>query len=344
VIAGLRSSNIALVDSAHVPARPAKPNVMIYAAGGIAGALVLGILAALFREATDHRVYDIGKTKAALRWGPLIAFVPNHRTLLNRKRLVKQMQRRQEKILSVSNRTVAPSVELVAQLEPHSSFTEAMRSLRTAVENTTLCQSAPRSILITSSVPGEGKTSLSINLAAVHAQGGRRVLLIDSDLRTPTLGKRLGVNDEKGLSSLLQGDVSSPEDVIVRIPLDGRAVLDVMPAGPVPGYPTELLASDEMARLLERCREEYDYVILDSAPLLPVTDSAQLSKLVDFTLIVARHNMTDLRSLERTSELLQAHGVYTAGVVLNGIKVKDAALFRHYGYRQTAYYGGRLSA
>jgi capsular exopolysaccharide synthesis family protein len=233
---------------------------------------------------------------------------------------------------------------LVAQLEPHSGFTEALRSLRTAIEYTTLCSSAPRLILITSSVPGEGKTSLSINLAAVHAQTGRRVLLVDTDLRTPTLGSRLGINESVGLSTLLLRETSSCGSLPARIPLDGRAVLDVIPAGPRPAYPTELLGSGEMARLLEEWSREYDYVFLDSAPLLPIADSSLLSKMVDFTLVVARHNRTDLRSLERTSELLRAQGVHRAGVVLNGIRAGDATLFRHYGYRQTAYYGGRISA
>jgi polysaccharide biosynthesis transport protein len=344
LVAGLRSSNIAPVDAARVPTKPAKPSLMLYAAAGVGGGIVLAIGAALFREATDHRIYDVSAAKAMMG-GSLLAFVPQHNRLGRHERALWRLSRPAPRVAGgAANLTQPCSSFLIAQLEPHSGFTEALRSLRTAIENTTLSSSAPRLILITSSVPGEGKTSLSINLAAVHAQTGRRVLLVDTDLRTPTLGSRLGINESSGLSTLLLRDISCCEHLPARIPLDGHAAFDVIPAGPLPAYPTELLGSDEMARLLEEWSRAYDYIFLDSAPLLPVTDSALLSKMVDFTLVVARHNRTDLRSLQRTSELLRAQGVHRTGVVLNGIRAEDATLFRHYGYRQTAYYGGRISA
>lgn len=344
LVAGLRSSNIAPLDAARVAAKPAKPSLILYAAAGLAGGIILGIISALVREATDHRIYDVSATNAMMP-GALLAFVPQHDRPLLDARDVRRLPRIASKILGGGpDPTPRGSTSLVAQLEPHSAFTEALRSLRTAIEHTTLCPSAPRLILITSSVPGEGKTSLSINLAAVHAQAGRKVLLVDTDLRTPAVGSRLGIDENCGLSSLLQGDISRDKSMPSRVPLDGNASMDIIPAGQIPAYPTELLGSEQMSRLLEKWRREYDYVFLDSAPLLPVTDSAVLSKMVDFTLVVARHNMTDLRSLERTSELLHAQGVLRAGVVLNGIKVNGGALHRHYGYRQTAYYGGRISA
>jgi capsular exopolysaccharide synthesis family protein len=344
VVAGLRSSNIALVDAAHVPAKPAKPNVLMYAAGGIAVGVLLGIITALLRDASDHRIHDIGEARA-LMGGALIGFVPHHSGLVNRSRALRLLTRSTATTTgSAGGLAHDRSAALIAQLEPHSAFSESLRSLRTAIEQTTLCQRPPRVILVTSSVPGEGKTSLSLNLAAIHAQGGRKVLLVDTDLRTPTLGRRLSVNESSGLSSFLLGEDCPDRPTPIRIALDGRAVLDVIPAGPVPAYPTELLASEEMARLLEEWRCEYDYVLLDSAPLLPVTDSALLSKLVDYTVVVARHKMTDLRSMERTSELLQSRGIFRAGVVLNGIQAGSGDLYRHYGYKQPAYYGGRINA
>ena len=344
LVAGLRSGNIAPVDAARVSARPAKPSIVLYAAAGVAGGIVLGIAAALFREATDHRIYDVSAAKKMIGRS-LLAFVPQHNRLCRHERALWRLPRPAPALSgSTLNLAQMRSGFLIAQLEPHSGFTEALRSLRTAIEHTTLCPSAPRLVLITSSVPGEGKTSLSINLAAVHAQAGKRVLLVDTDLRTPTLGSRLGISESSGLSSLLMGETLWSQSRPTRIPLDGCAGLDVVPAGPRPSYPTELLGSAQMACLLENWSCEYDYVFLDSAPLLPVTDSAVLSKMVDFTLVVARHNRTDQRSLERTSELLCAQGVLRAGVVLNGIKAGDATLYRHYGYKHAAYYGGRISA
>jgi succinoglycan biosynthesis transport protein ExoP len=118
----------------------------------------------------------------------------------------------------------------------------------------------------------------------------------------------------------------------------------VLPAGPVPSYPAELLASDAMAELVRMWRREYDYVIIDGAPILPVTDSALLSRYADFTMVVARHNVTDRRSLERTCQILRSQGVRQIGMVLNGVKATGGAQFRYYGYNQLSYSRSDLHA
>ena len=120
--------------------------------------------------------------------------------------------------------------------------------------------------------------------------------------------------------------------------------LHVLPAGPVPAYPAELLASDHMADLVRHWRREYDFVIIDGAPILPVTDSALLSRYSDFTLVVARHNTTDRRSLERTCQILRSQGVRNLGMVLNGVNVAGGAQFRYYGYNQLSYRGSNVHA
>jgi Mrp family chromosome partitioning ATPase len=112
----------------------------------------------------------------------------------------------------------------------------------------------------------------------------------------------------------------------------------------LPDYPAELLASDRMAELVRIWRRDYDYIIIDGAPILPVTDSALLSRDADFTLVVARHNVTDLRSLERTCQILRSQGVRQLGLVLNGVKVSGGAHYRYYGYKQLSYPGSDLHA
>ncbi len=340
LVAGLRSSNITLVDHAHVPSRPAKPNIPVYVAGGIAGGLLLGICAALFREATDNRIYNIDETMA-LGAESLLGFLPHHGGFTRRPRLAGSTKP------SLSLQTSPDGLittDMVAALEPRGAYTEALRSLRTSLMQKVDGGVPPKLILITSSVPGEGKTTLSMNLALVYAQSGKRVLLVDTDLRTPTVQRRLGLSQETGLSSLLLGENKGRTEVPINISFRGGMNLDVMPAGPIPAYPAELLASDEMAALLSKWRQEYDYVILDSAPMLPVTDSSLLTRFADFTLVVARHNMTSRRSLERTSEILRSLGVHRTGIVLNGIKDSSATHFSYYGYKQSAYYGGRVDA
>jgi receptor protein-tyrosine kinase len=117
-------------------------------------------------------------------------------------------------------------------------------------------------------------------------------------------------------------------------PLPGLPDLHVMPAGPVPDYPAELLASDGMSTLVRKFRKDYDYVIIDGAPILPVTDSALLSSYADFVMVVARHNVTDRGALERTCQTLRSQGVRQLGLVLNGVKASKGSQYRYYGYKQ----------
>ena len=208
----------------------------------------------------------------------------------------------------------------VAAIEPRAAYTEALRVLCTSLMQGNNGGPCGQVFLVTSSVSGEGKSMLSTNLAIVHAQRGKTVLLIDGDLRTPVLHQRLNLESDYGLSSLLfEGNIDGV-GAATQIPFPGIPGLAVLPAGPVPGYPAELLASDGMAELVRICRRHYDYIIIDGAPILPVTDSALLSRYADFTLVVARHNVTDRRSLERTCQILRSQGVRQIGMVLNGVK------------------------
>lgn len=186
---------------------------------------------------------------------------------------------------------------------------------------------------------------LSTNLAIVYAQRGKKVLLVDGDLRTPSLHRTLNLEGDYGLSSLLSdGFIDKDVAASTQIPFPNILGLHVLPAGPAPAYPAELLASDEMADLVRVWRRQFDYVIIDGAPILPVTDSALLSRYADFTLVVARHNVTDRRSLERTCQILRSQGVRNLGMVLNGVKVSGSAQFRYYGFNQLSYPGSKLHA
>ena len=344
LVAGLRSSNITLVDRAHVPARPAKPNVPIYIAGGVAAGLLIGFCAALFREATDNRIYRIDET-LAFNSESLLGFLPHYNGFARRPWLLRSFK--SSIALNSTRQLTSPgqiTSDMVAVLEPRVPYTEALRSLRTTLMQNADATAPPKVILVTSSVPGEGKTTLSLNLAIVFAQVGKRVLLVDTDLRTPTLQCRLGISNDVGLSSLLLREDREQEVLPINVSFDGRTSLDIMPSGPPPDFPAELLASEEMGKLLGRWRSHYDYVILDSAPVLPVTDTSLLTRLVDFTLVIARHNKTSKRSLERTSEILRSLGVRKTGIVLNGITDSSAAHFSYYGYKQTGYYGRSASA
>jgi polysaccharide biosynthesis transport protein len=347
LVAGLRSSNITLVDAARVPASPAKPSVFNYAAGSIAGGLLLGICGALFRDATDTRIQEPGDMEMLCSEAS-IGVLPHHDAKTERKRMAAAKAPLRASPFaapagSTSYAMMAPNAT-VAATQPRSAYTEALRVLCTSLMQGSNGGPCGQVFLVTSPVPGEGKSMLSVNLAIVYAQRGKKVLLVDGDLRTPVLQEGLNLKSDHGLSSLLMAENIDDAELASGVPFLGVSGLDVLPAGPLPDYPAELLASDGMAELVRIWRKHYDYIIFDGAPILPVTDSALLSQYVDFTLVVARHNVTDSRSLERTCQILRLQGVRQIGLVLNGVKASGADQYKYYGYKQLSYSGSDLHA
>ena len=331
LVAGLRSSNITLVDPARVPARPAKPNVLIYGAASVAGGLLFGICGALFRDATDTRIQELGEMELLFAEAS-IGLLPYHDGRSERKRMGEKPQWWVAADTSLAERMASNAT--IAATEPRAAYTEAVRVLCTSLMQGNKGSPLGQVILVTSSVPGEGKSMLSANLAIAYAQRGKKVLLVDGDLRTPVLHERLRLEATRGLSSLLAADRLDAPSTATQNPLPGIPDLHVLPAGPLPDYPAELLASDGMSGLVRMCRKDYDYVIIDGAPVLPVTDSALLSRYADFILVVARHNVTDRRSLERTCQTLRSQGARQLGLVLNGVKASSGAQYKYYGYKQ----------
>lgn len=339
LVAGLRSSNISLVDLARAPSRPAKPNVPLYTAGSMVGGLFLGICAALFREATDNTIQDPAKLEAYLA-GPTLRMLPYHRPAKNRS-LARIASSRS--LLPGGNSSPGPFAakreannSFVAVDDPRGAYAEAVRTLRTSLLSGHGNAAAPQVILVTSSVPGEGKSMLSSNLAVLLAQQGKRVLLVDSDLRTPVLHQRFNLSDKIGLSSMLAEDADAAAFASAIVQIAAVPKLHLLPAGPIPGNPAELLSSERMTDLLAGWRRQYDFIVLDAAPTLPVTDSAILSRHADLTLVVARYDLTDVRSLERSFSLLQAGGAQRMEIVLNAVR---ASAGNYYGYNAATYYG-----
>ena len=344
LVAGLRSSNITLVDPARVPARPTKPNVLLYGVASIGGGLLFGICGALFRDATDNRIQELEEMEQLFA-GASIGLLPHHDAKSGRWRMaeVKTPSPRSSNIVNTS-RPLRASNATVAATEPRAAYTEALRVLCTSLLQGANGRPCGQVVLVTSSVSGEGKSMLSVNLAITYAQRGKKVLLVDGDLRTPVLHECLNLDASQGLTSLLEARDFEDAALAAKVPLPKIPNLHVLPAGPLPTYPAELLATDGVAEFVRRSRNNYDYIIFDGAPILPVTDSALLSRYADFTLVVARHNVTDRRSLDRTCQILRAQGVRQMGLVLNGLRLSSSAQYRYYGYRQLSYAGSDLHA
>lgn len=224
----------------------------------------------------------------------------------------------------------APRHPVVMTADPHSLRAEAVRRLRTNLQYVNLSANAP-SIVITSSVPGEGKTTTAVNLAVALAEAGQRVILVDADLRRPSVAKTLGLEGGAGLTSVLIGHASL-EDVVQQW---NRTSLDVLASGAIPPNPSELLGSRSMGVLLDTLSARYDVVLIDAPPLLPVTDPAVLAKIAGGTVVVVGADIIHKPQLREALGTLQAVDAPVLGLVLNKISARDRSTYA-YRYRYTS--------
>jgi capsular exopolysaccharide synthesis family protein len=228
--------------------------------------------------------------------------------------------------------------------DPNGRNAEAFRRLRTNLEFTMLEQSS-RVVMVTSAFAGEGKSETSANLAVAAALAGKRVVLVDLDLRNPSLDLLLGIETEHGLTDVALGHVAL-EDVIARVPIsaaseqasvakgNGRVELDgvlkVLPAGPMPPQPGEFAGTHVVAEILERLRDEADLVIIDTPPLLPFGDALTLSRHVDGLVLVIRLDVIRRRALKELRATIDSLPSPTLGVVLTGVGAADLARYERY--------------
>jgi polysaccharide biosynthesis transport protein len=324
VLEGMKASNIAIVSMASVPPThlPSSPRVPLILAAAVVGGLLAGGFLVILRELTDETLQSWEGIEALLGM-PLLAALPAF------------VPERRARRLSLPGGDAQPLVaggpegKLPALHRRSSSFAEGLRALRTSL---LLSRSGepPQVVLITSCLEGEGKTTLSLNLAALLAQGGARVLLVDADLRKPAISHYLGADGASGLATLLaSADAPRPTQ-----PVPALAGLEVICGDEAPPFPSELLSSPRMASLLAGWRELYDFIVLDSPPLLPVTDGALLSQMSDATLLVARHGATKQHALRRGAEILRRQHAQSAaiGVVMNAVPRHSSDFYEYFGY------------
>lgn len=215
---------------------------------------------------------------------------------------------------------------LIAKLSPRSPVTEQYRTIRTNLQFSSV-DTEMKSILITSAGPESGKSITAANLAVVHAQQGKKTLLIDADMRKPTVHYTFRLNNLSGLSNVLIGE----EILEQAVESSGVDNLDVLSCGPIPPNPSELLASKRMRDVLEYAGKLYDTIIVDTPPLLAVTDAKILANIVDGSIFIVRSGITKTEEAERTIKSIQESKAKFLGVVLNDVpKTKE-----NYNY----YYG-----
>jgi len=220
------------------------------------------------------------------------------------------------------------SKELISLDNPKSPVTEAFRTLRTNIQFYNVDKEL-KTICITSSGPGEGKTTTICNLAITVARTGKRVLLIDGDLRKPQVHKVFNVVNSKGLTNVLAKQADLSEAVKAVDDVNG---LYVLTSGPKPPNPSELLGSNRMKEFLKEAAENYDLILVDTPPVGVVTDPAVVSTMVDGTILVVRSHQTNMEEARRAKQLLENVKANILGVVLNSIPVSGRTYYRYYQY------------
>ncbi|WP_163194450.1 CpsD/CapB family tyrosine-protein kinase [Clostridium thermarum] len=220
---------------------------------------------------------------------------------------------------------------LITFKNPKSRAAEAFRTLRTNLQFSNLDASV-KSIVVTSSGPSEGKSTILINLAITIAQSGKKVIIVDCDLRKSTVHKKLGLPNSEGLTNLLIQDKKFEELILpTNVPN-----LFVLTSGPTPPNPAELLGTKKMKALLSELNKVFDMVLIDAPPVIAVTDAQILSTLVDGTMIVTSYGTTEKFGLAKTKELLDKVGAKILGVVIN--KVPEKSEHYYYGRYYENYY------
>lgn len=216
--------------------------------------------------------------------------------------------------------------KLVAKFNPKSAITEQYRTIRTNIQFSSVDKEI-RSIIVTSSSPGEGKSTTVANLAVVFAQQGKSVLLIDGDMRKPTVHYTFNHSNTFGLTNVLTRQKELMDSVIST----DEKNLYVLPSGPVPPNPAELLASKAMKELMESAKEQFDLVLFDSPPVLAVTDAQILANFCDGTILVVSSGKTESEAALKSKELLLSANANLLGAVLNNKKTNKGDYYYYYG-------------
>jgi polysaccharide biosynthesis transport protein len=318
IIAGLHSTNIRRIDPADAPDFPSSPRRSANLTIGLLCGLGLGLLLSFLVEALDTNIKTIYDIEERLGL-PMLGVVPQV----------------DSKLLSPETfvRDATSSIP-----GAWSRLAESYRSLRTTIL-LSRAGTPPQVILISSAKPSEGKTSITTLEAIVFALNGARVLLLDSDLRRPSVHLRFRIANKVGLTSVLTGKTPLKDAVV---PVPSVPSLHILPAGPIAPMPAELLGSLQMQRLIEGLRADYDFILIDTPPVLTVTDAAVLVSLSDGVVLVLRYGQASRNVVARASEILLRSGAHLLGVVLNAVDLQSSDYAEYYGRAYNDYYQSRV--
>jgi capsular exopolysaccharide synthesis family protein len=333
ISAGMSAANITVVDRADVPFSPVAPRKNMILLLGLVGGLVIGCVLAFVIESIDDRLRTSEEVENASML-PSLAAIPH----LAIGPSWKKGESREETPTGTS-----PAQPLLITLwDPKSNGAEGYRSMRSALLLSSI-DNPPRIIVVTSSFPAEGKTTTVLNLAIVLAQRGERVLLVDADLRRGSLYRVFGIpNQSFGLSTVLTQPGTYRD---MPTPLPELPTLQVLPTGPRPPNPAEMLSSNRMEEQMRQWAQKFDRIVIDTAPLLAVSDTQALAVRANAVVLVARAGVTRKRALVRARDLLWRINAPVAGVVVNDVdlRLENFYTYRYGMYAKDYWYGYRQS-
>jgi capsular exopolysaccharide synthesis family protein len=318
ILAGIKANTISVIDPANLPVMPVEPSWARNLLLGLIAGVALGLGLSFALESMDTTVTTVDEV-VSLTGLPALG-------------VVFEIARHRGRAHAQSSAKDADAVPIPAWEQPSSQISDAYRSIRTALQLSNP-GAPPKVILVTSSLPQEGKTTTSMNLAVVYSQKQRRVLLVDGDLRCGDLHKQFGVDGGKGLSSVLIGQ--DPDQFYKSHPKLPN--LFILPAGARPPYPPDMLDSDRMRHLVELWRQEFDTVIVDSTPVIGLSDAVILATMSDTAVLVVRAGQSRRQAVIGSVETLRHRHAHLGGFVMNGLHSsgkgfygENVELYSHY--------------
>ncbi len=319
VIARGTGNNISIAEIAIPPEQPVAPRRLMTVVGALFLSTLFGMGLALFLEYLDDTIRTIEEVETYLQL-PALAAIPRIDSMPKRKLLLVGGNEDGE----MAN----PTNDLLIHNDSRSSLAEAYRQLRTSILLSTAGH-APKTLLITSSLPSEGKTTTAINTAISLAQTGAKVLIIDADMRRPRLHSVFNISNAEGLSTLLSNELSE-QGVLDVIGYDEEAKLNLLTSGPVPPNPAELIASEQMSNLLKTLQKNFTHVVIDSPPIASFTDGVLIASMVDGVILVVNSGKSSRQVVRRSRQLLLDIGAKIFGVVLNNVNLRSQDNYYYY--------------